>query len=76
MFFPAALLPVALLVREDVCPILVYDGDQGGELQHALVSKWPASGRATGGVVLDINEQDHPPVVNGSSLMSSPGQGT
>ena len=65
---------MTLLVGEDVGPIPVYDGHQGGELHHPLVSEGPAAARP-GGVVLNINEQDHPPVVNGSSLVSSPGQG-
>ena len=73
--FPEALFPMALLVREDVSSIPVYDRHQGGELQHPLVSEWPAAARLSG-VVLNINEQNHPPVVDGSSLVSPPCQGT
>ena len=66
---------MALLVGEDVCSILVDDGDDGCKLQDPLVSEWPASAGATGGVVLNINEQDHPSVVNGRPLVGSPGEG-
>ena len=41
--FPEALFPVTLLVGEDVGPIPVYDGHQGGELHHPLVSEGPAA---------------------------------
>ena len=73
--FPEALFPVTLLVREDVGSIPVDDGHQRGELQHTLVSEWPTSAGATG-VVLNINEENHPPVVNGRPLVSQPCQGT
>ena len=67
--FPEALFPVALLVREDVGSISVNDRHRGCKLQHPLVSERPASARPSG-VVLNINEEDHPPVVNGRSLVS------
>ena len=44
-------------------------------LQHPLVSKRPAAARLSG-VVLNINEQNHPPVVNGRSLVGQPCEGT